>query len=781
MGITVKINDIDRTEYVDAKSLRIVDELTSKVNSASFDFICNDINVIPNTGEAVLIEESTIKLFSGRILSKVESFFPFRLLKYYINCIDHTRDLDKKLAMESYKNQKAGDIYKHIIDKYTAGFTYDNVSDGPIISEITFDYIQISDALTKIAEICGYEWYVDYDKDVYFFAKNTYPAPFQLDDNQADYKDLIIKTDISQIRNRIFVKSTGLKDTFGEIFTGDGVTTSWICKFKAEIMLPTQLDIDTLRWYGNAVEFSHNDIYLAVGLDWVLGMPQCPDIRIYKRNGDTFTKISDPDILPTGNVYGVSWSDDDVYLAAGHQVSPYITIWKRDGDVFARLDNPAALPGGNGNGLDFGYNDTYLAIAHYGTPYITIYKRSGDVFTKLDNPASLPTGTGYDAAFSPDGIYLAVVHATSPYITIYKRSEDTFTKLDDLSDLPIGNALDVAFSPDGVYLAVGHTNSPFITIYKRSGDTFTKLTNPADLPAGLVCGVAFAPNSTHLAVAHYNSPYMTLYKRGGDTFVKMDDPSPLPTGNGLSAAFSCNNRYIAIGHKASPRLIIYKHFVPLIMVDGTYKTVGWDGIDNPDYFDYMLNADTKVLSLGTSTSTPAIGVELFIIYTALGVPICFRREDKDSIIDRQEKEGGDGIIEFCLVDNNIDSLDWANEVAKADLLQNANPSIKANFITNRDDIKSGQIITIDSTKRNITQDFLVQKVELMRVDVIPEYPLLFYAPAAEAVIGYKPAAEAEKGYGGEIIYYIFNVTIANKFKRLEDLFIYLLNRTNESG
>jgi len=41
-GITVKIGGVDKTEYVDARTLSIRDELTSKVNSASFDFICNN-------------------------------------------------------------------------------------------------------------------------------------------------------------------------------------------------------------------------------------------------------------------------------------------------------------------------------------------------------------------------------------------------------------------------------------------------------------------------------------------------------------------------------------------------------------------------------------------------------------------------------------------------------------------------------------------------------------------------------------------------------------------
>jgi len=181
----------------------------------------------------------------------------------------------------------------------------------------------------------------------------------------------------------------------------------------------------------------------------------------------------------------------------------------------------------------------------------------------------------------------------------------------------------------------------------------------------------------------------------------------------------------------------------------------------------------------------AIGSEILIGYSVSGVPICFKREDQESIDTIKALEGGDGIIEFCLVDNNIDSIVWANEVAKADLFKNTNSAIKATFITNRSDIRSGQIITLSSTKRDINQQFIVQSVELVRVDVITEWPTIPYKPADQAEIGYKPASEAEKGYraagdSGGIIYYIFNVTIANKFKKLEDLFLYLLNRADES-
>jgi len=215
--------------------------------------------------------------------------------------------------------------------------------------------------------------------------------------------------------------------------------------------------------------------------------------------------------------------------------------------------------------------------------------------------------------------------------------------------------------------------------------------------------------------------------------------------------------------------------------------VGWDGVDDPDDYDFMLNATTKVLSLGTYQSTPADGDEIVITYGA-DVPIIIKWDDQTSIDAVKSIEGGDGIFEYCITDNNIDTKEWAIDAAKADLLQNANPVIQGSFITNRSDIKSGQIITVNSTKRDINQSFLVQIVELMRVDTvfeIPEFPEIPYRPAAEAVIGYKPAAEAvvpyvEAGAGEEVIYYVYQVTIATKLKGLEDLLLQLLYQSSES-
>jgi len=72
-----------------------------------------------------------------------------------------------------------------------------------------------------------------------------------------------------------------------------------------------------------------------------------PFVSIYKRSGDTFTKLADPNILPTSNANGVAFSGDGIYMSVAHGTSPFVTIYKRSGDTFTKLANPASLPPSN--------------------------------------------------------------------------------------------------------------------------------------------------------------------------------------------------------------------------------------------------------------------------------------------------------------------------------------------------------------------------------------------------------------------------------------------------
>jgi WD40 repeat protein len=290
---------------------------------------------------------------------------------------------------------------------------------------------------------------------------------------------------------------------------------------------------------SRGVAFSHDSTYLAVSNEMT------PFITIYKRSGDTFTKLANPAILPIEQARGVA----------------YCIIYKRSGDTFTKLtDLVSSLANDHGKGVAFSPDSTYLAVSHEYTPFVTVYKRSGDTFTQLANPVGgLPAGLGRGVAFSPDSYYMAVAHANSPYITLYKRSGDTFTKLANPSNLPTGQGRAVAVSPDSTYVSVIYDAAPYIAIYKRSGDTFTTLPDPALPRVYEAGGVSFSPDGKYLAVAHYAAPRMTIFSRSGDTFTKVEDPAILPTSQGRAIAFSPNSPHLALTSNDTPFIRIYKY------------------------------------------------------------------------------------------------------------------------------------------------------------------------------------------------------------------------------
>ena len=241
-----------------------------------------------------------------------------------------------------------------------------------------------------------------------------------------------------------------------------------------------------------------------------------PYLTIYKRNGDTFTKLD----VPIGSIYTNAWccsfSPNSNYLAVGVVVDngssySYLTIYKRNGDTFIKLADPAVSPTGNARSCSFSPDGNYLAVAHEIWPRLTIYKRNGDTFIKLADPAVLPAGGGEGCSFSPDGNYLAVTYDGEPYLIIYKRNGDTFTKLTNPAVLPIGGTQACTFSSDGNYLAVGSANLPFLIIYKRNGDTFTKLPDPTNVTPTAM-NSSFSSDGNYLAVSCYQPPYVTIYK-----------------------------------------------------------------------------------------------------------------------------------------------------------------------------------------------------------------------------------------------------------------------------
>ena len=226
MNLTINIDSTDRTDVVQLVSLKIIDNINQQVDTASFSIRTTpDQTFTPATGSEVQILDGATVLFGGIITEVDENYELPGMLRYDVQCKDYTQLLDRELVTNRYTNTTANAVISDIITNYTSGFTDTNVAAGFPVESVTFNRISVSQALQKLADLSGYSWYVDYDKDIHFFPSDTNAAPFELTDSSNNFipSSLVLKNDFTQIRNRVFVRggeAAGVSRT--ETFDGDG-------------------------------------------------------------------------------------------------------------------------------------------------------------------------------------------------------------------------------------------------------------------------------------------------------------------------------------------------------------------------------------------------------------------------------------------------------------------------------------------------------------------------------------------------------------------------------
>jgi len=324
-----------------------------------------------------------------------------------------------------------------------------------------------------------------------------------------------------------------------------------------------------------------------------------PPCYMYKRVGDTVTQMPDlPDLptIPMLTVMHAKFSPDSTYLVLGFYLASnpkpenMFVVYKRSGDTFTKLPDPVTPLGQHSvYSMDFSRNGRYLVIGFrkYSSYTIAIYKRSGDTFTKLPDPDTVPQNTPYSIKFSYDDKYLAMTNARGSgitrTITIYKRSGDTFTKLPDPS-YSLGYMNFVSFSSDGAYLMTtdGASGSKGITLYRRVSDYFIKI-DPSGISTGAGgSSVLFSSDGTYLTQTIYNETTtgLHMYLRSGDTFLEQPESLFIPTNEGYTASrlFSPDSCYLAMTGRAPNVMILYrmKEVVDKVWTIDNFQLKGFD-------------------------------------------------------------------------------------------------------------------------------------------------------------------------------------------------------------
>jgi WD40 repeat protein len=202
----------------------------------------------------------------------------------------------------------------------------------------------------------------------------------------------------------------------------------------------------------------------------------------------------------------LAWSPDKNYLAIKVTTSPYFHVYKRTGDSFSKIADPASVPS-DVFSLEWSPDSGYLALGVAQAPYVFVYKRIGDVLTKLSNPASPPAGYVPRLAWSPSGTKLACLSDSYGGSRVYTLSDDVLTA--STGSIPIYGTytqMSIDWSYDSQFVAFFYNNSSSCAkaVMRASGGVLTEMTlsgagTPVNSAGTLTNGIKWHP-SKHLFV-----------------------------------------------------------------------------------------------------------------------------------------------------------------------------------------------------------------------------------------------------------------------------------------
>lgn len=207
---------LKKSDYLNAQ----VDNLEFKVKKYG------SLTYVPSLGDEVIVTRNGTRIFGGVVVRIAENVEAAHILKYSIQCNDYSQFLKRELVTERYENTTVGAIIEDLVANYTQdGFTTSGVVGGLEIESFSFNRLNVADCLQKLADALSYVWYVDYEKDIHFFPKNTEVGE-TLTDTSANYiyDSLEIMEDLTQVRNSVTVQGgERISDTpRTEVFSGDG-------------------------------------------------------------------------------------------------------------------------------------------------------------------------------------------------------------------------------------------------------------------------------------------------------------------------------------------------------------------------------------------------------------------------------------------------------------------------------------------------------------------------------------------------------------------------------
>lgn len=206
--IQLLIGGVDRTSLLQYDSLNITDTIAER-STAYFKLTDKTGTLSFVEGQTVLIYDDVLLVFGGTIFYP-KKFNPFQtnILVFDIECVDFNEIADRFIVAESYINELTGDVITDIYNKYLVadGITIGEIQNGIIIESAKFPRVStVTQVFDELAEFNGFIWYIDYNKALYF-VERTYNDTLQTFGETSQIRNVQIKFNKSQLRNRQFIR-----------------------------------------------------------------------------------------------------------------------------------------------------------------------------------------------------------------------------------------------------------------------------------------------------------------------------------------------------------------------------------------------------------------------------------------------------------------------------------------------------------------------------------------------------------------------------------------------
>ena len=216
-------------------SLHIKKQLYSKGDVLNIRLVQKSGQTQPQEGQEIILKDGSRYLFGG-FVTKIDAQEVGVGQQFQMNVegTDYTYILSNKVAVRTYTNQTLHYIVNDLISSFIdSGYsiTITGVENpGPVIDSVFFNYISVRKCLEKITSLTGYNWWIDYQRNIYFVAPTAISAPESFKDSApGNHSSMSIVFDTTQVRNSIVAKGgqSPASSNATNAYKGDGNARQW--------------------------------------------------------------------------------------------------------------------------------------------------------------------------------------------------------------------------------------------------------------------------------------------------------------------------------------------------------------------------------------------------------------------------------------------------------------------------------------------------------------------------------------------------------------------------